>query len=169
MNKTPPEPTTETSEFRPANWKTPVPWLATWFGFGLLRPAPGTMGSIGALPFIFFIMMFGGFIPYLFFGAIILAGGIWVCDAYEQQTGKEDAKEVVIDEVAGMWIACLPAMLNPILILLAFIFFRLFDILKPGPIGWCDKNVKGGWGVMLDDISAGIVSGLIIWGISLWI
>lgn len=159
----------EMKTIKSANWSTPVPILATWFGFGLVNPAPGTIGSIGAIPFIVGILMFAGMIPYLFIGGVILFGGIIICDLYEKQTGKEDAKEVVIDEVAGMWIACAPALLNPVLLLIAFVLFRVFDILKPGPIGWCDKNVKGGLGVMLDDILAGIITGLIVWGLSFWI
>ena len=88
----------------------------------------------------------------------------WVCSTLVTRTfGVDDASEIVADEVAGMWLALafLPTLWW--LVLLAFALFRLLDILKPGPIGWLDREVKGGLGVMLDDLLAGAVVGIVLY------
>ena len=130
-----------------------------------MKPAPGTWGSLGALPFGIFILIFGHWPVLLAASIIVSLAGLWAADYYETASKKHDAKEIVIDEVAGMWISMLPCAINPLLIGLAFILFRFFDILKPWPIGWIDKNVPGGRGVMADDILAGIIVAMIIMGL----
>ena len=152
--------------YGPADWKTPVPWLATWFGCGLIKPAPGTWGTLGGVPAAFLVYHLSDMSTYVLIGFIVILGGTWVCDQYQRQTGKHDADEVVIDEVAGIWIALLPALPDPVFMALAFILFRGLDILKPGPIGWCDKHLKNGWGVMADDLLAGAIAAAVIGGIS---
>jgi phosphatidylglycerophosphatase A len=138
--------------------------LATWFWSGLSPKAPGTAGSLAALPFGYALFVFGG--QALLLQAIILVSvvGTWTTHIYITRTGKSDPGEVVIDEVAGQWIPLLVAGTDPLLYLLAFALFRLFDIWKPGPIRWLDKNVKGALGVMVDDIVAGLcaMGGLVL-------
>lgn len=141
-------------------WRSPAFWLAVFFGAGLLRPAPGTWGSLAALGAGYWIIAAGAGLA-VFAGAILIVTllGTIAINAIEKTTGIHDAPEIVIDEVAGMWIAMLPVYLlpaNPWLFVAAFVLFRIFDIIKPWPIGWLDKKVSGGFGVMVDDIVAGV-------------
>ncbi len=132
-------------------------FVATWFGTGLAPIAPGTVGSLAALPFAYVIHnAFGA--PILAVAALfIFIMGIWVSDIYmELHDRKDDPKEVVIDEVAGMWLLLVfvpPTMAG---YLVAFILFRIYDIAKPWPISWFDERFKSGFGVMFDDIIAAI-------------
>jgi phosphatidylglycerophosphatase A len=98
--------------------------------------------------------------------ALVVALGTWAADAHEGETGDHDASEVVIDEVAGQWIALLPvAHLDTMpwwTWLIAFALFRLFDIWKPGPIGRLDRSFEGGAGTMADDVAAGLLAALVL-------
>lgn len=139
-------------------------WLAVWFGCGLARRAPGTWGTVGALPFGIAFMYYGGW-PLLLGAAVVVSiAGYYAAATYERVTGMHDAGAVVVDEVAGMWLTLCAATLTPLSIVLAFILFRGFDILKPWPVSWAD-NLPGAKGVMLDDILAGILAGLCLWGL----
>jgi phosphatidylglycerophosphatase A len=139
--------------------------IATVLFVGHLRPAPGTWGSLAALPLAFALMTQGG--PWaLVAGTVaVAAGGLWATGAEVARTGVSDPAEIVIDEVAGMWLALWPvafgarmAGVEPAALwpgwIAAFILFRLFDILKPGPVGWADR-MGTPLGVMLDDLIAG--------------
>lgn len=135
-------------------------WLAVGLGSGLIKPAPGTWGSLFAL-LLGYSMMVNGVSVELFIAAIVGVSvlGTVTINRIEKQSGVHDAPEIVIDEVAGMWIAMLPLYhlgTDYITLLLAFALFRVFDIVKPWPIGWLDKQITGGFGVMVDDIVAGI-------------
>jgi phosphatidylglycerophosphatase A len=143
----------------------------TFFGTGLSPKAPGTVGSLAALFVGLAIVHYIG-LQTLFLAALALAiVGIFEINRYEKETGKHDTKEIVIDEVVGMWIAlhislsAATTLHYPYVeysaILLSFITFRLFDIWKPSTIGWVDREVKGGLGVMLDDIMAGLAGGVL--------
>lgn len=147
-------------------------FFATIFYVGFFPKAPGTIGSLAALLLAAPLL----FLPsnYLFFVFLIAFTfiGFWSSEAYSQSTGKEDPKEVVIDELVGQWLVL--AFINPKIWwhwLLAFALFRLFDIIKPFPVDYFDKKIKGGIGIMLDDIMAGIMAiGVFIiclWAISL--
>ncbi|QDF27746.1 phosphatidylglycerophosphatase A [Halarcobacter anaerophilus] len=137
----------------------------TLFYSGLSPKAPGTVGSFVAL---ILGMLLIKYIPHstlfllAFLISVIAAKQI---DIYEKEVGEHDSKEIVIDELAGMWIALSICGINEqnfyILSILAFLSFRLFDIWKPSIIGKIDKDVKGGWGVMGDDIVAGIAGGIL--------
>ncbi len=134
-----------------------------------MQPGPGTWGTIGAMPFGIIILMFGG-IPALLFATIItFAIGIWASKHFEQMVREKDSGMIVIDEVVGVWIALIPAILTPASVITAFILFRFFDIIKPWPISWLDKKSfgasGGAWGVMLDDVLAGIFSAVIMIGL----
>lgn len=151
------------------NVRAPSVWLATWFGCGFMRPAPGTWGSIGAIPIAILLVLLGG--PKYLAAAIILSIGLglWACKHFEVMSGEADCKMVVIDEVAGQWISLWPVLvlpvINPVLIAASFLLFRFFDITKPFPVGWLDQNLKGPMGVMADDIAAGLIVALILQGL----
>lgn len=137
--------------------------LSTWFGAGRLRPAPGTWGSLAALPFAWGAYALGGPAGVLLFSLAIFAVGCWASAEYVRVTGRDDPGEVVIDEVAGQCLllaAVAPGLLS---YALGFALFRLFDVLKPWPVGWADRRVKGGLGIMLDDMLAGALGVLSLW------
>jgi phosphatidylglycerophosphatase A len=140
---------------------TPAKFIATFGGAGLIKPAPGTWGSLAALPFAYVIGTTFGSLGLAFSALLIFALGAWSAGAYERSSGAHDPSEVVIDEVAGQWIALLPVIyfgLGWIGWLLAFALFRLFDIWKPGPIRQLDRRFPGGIGTMIDDVAAGVVA-----------
>ncbi len=136
----------------------------TLFYSGLSPKAPGTVGSFLAL------ILGLGLIPFvhpstLFLLALLITVvAVKQIDIYEKEVGVHDGKEIVIDELAGMWIALSICGINNdnmiIMGALAFIYFRLFDIWKPSLIGKIDEKVKGGWGVMGDDLLAGVAGGI---------
>jgi phosphatidylglycerophosphatase A len=135
----------------------PVSLLATWFGAGKIPFMPGTMGTLAALPFAYAIEMYGG-TQTLFAAALLLfLLGIYVSDQFMRLSfTSHDPREIVIDEVAGVWLllVAFPTTLNGYIA--GFIIFRIFDIIKPWPISLCDRHVKGGFGVMFDDIAAAV-------------
>lgn len=139
--------------------------LATWFYLGRSPKAPGTMGTLGALPLAWLMMVLLPSEVYLLvvLGFVVL--GVFVCQAYEQKYHRHDPSEIVIDEVAGYLISMAWLPLSWLSFLLAFLLFRFFDILKPFPVGWADKRLNGGLGVMADDILAGIMSNLVLQGL----
>ena len=136
----------------------------TLFYSGLSPKAPGTVGSFLAL------VLGLGLIPFIpastlfLLALLITAIAVKQIDIYEKEVGVHDGKEIVIDELAGMWIAlsiCGITQENMIIMgALAFIYFRIFDIWKPSLIGRIDEKVKGGWGVMGDDLLAGVAAGI---------
>jgi len=143
----------------------PATWLATWGGLGLLKPAPGTWGTLGALPFGFLILYSGGVLSLLLASIVVFVIGVWSARHYEQMVHEKDSSMIVIDEVAGMWVALLPATLSFGAFTVAFLAFRFFDILKPWPIRILDKKFKGPFGVMIDDILAGLMAAFIVLGL----
>ncbi len=138
------------------DYRQPYVLVATWFGCGLLIPASGTWGSLGALPFGLILLKLGGAPLLLATIALLLPLGFWASRLFHEATKTEDCGAVVVDEVAGMWVALLVTSLNPILVLAAFVLFRFFDILKPWPISFVEKKLPGDWGVMADDLLAGV-------------
>ena len=143
---------------RPALWH-PASLIATWFGSGLLPWAPGTWGSLAALPFAVVIAAFGGAWALLAASLLAFAIGIWASDRYAKSMGAEDPSAVVIDEVAGMWLALVPVALDLPSYAFAFLFFRVFDIVKIWPANIIDRRMKGGLGIMADDMVAGAYAG----------
>ncbi len=142
------------------DFKKPESWLATWFGCGLMAKAPGTWGTLGGLPFGAVLMWLGG-VPALLSGlAIIIPLGWWATGKVEAMTGDHDGGYIVIDEVAGLWIALLAASLTPLSLFLAVVLFRAFDIFKPWPCNYLDQKLTGPASVMLDDLAAGVYAAL---------
>ncbi|HEY0104756.1 MAG TPA: phosphatidylglycerophosphatase A [Rhizomicrobium sp.] len=135
--------------------------LATFFGVGRVRPAPGTVASAVALPFAWLVLWRFG--PAALGGASIAAYavGIWSTGLYARRIDGEDPSECVIDEVAGQWLACAAAPLTPLGFALAFALFRFFDITKLWPVS-LGERLPGGWGIMTDDMIAGLLSALIV-------
>ncbi|MEA3352748.1 MAG: phosphatidylglycerophosphatase A [Campylobacterota bacterium] len=130
---------------------------------GLSPKAPGTVGSFISLLLGMLLLNFMPLTTLFLLSLLISVFAVKQIDIYEQETNTHDGKEIVIDELAGMWIAMGVAGVtadNWIMAGLAFIFFRIFDIVKPSVIGKIDREVKGGWGVMGDDILAGLFAGL---------
>jgi len=134
--------------------------LSTCFGIGFFPVAPGTFTSVVAVFCYYFLPALHN--PLLLFSLVLLCSGvgIWAGGVMEEQYGN-DPSIVTIDELAGQWLAllALPSGLLPVL--LAFIFFRLFDILKPGPVDLVQR-LPGGWGIMMDDLLAGLFANLAV-------
>ena len=151
------------SEF--PNLKKPYDFIASLGGIGLIPLAPGTFGSIFAW-FVFVIM--SHFVDMLIYTICIVFIAIWVCEKASVNLIQKDHKSIVIDELAGMWVALVPVIYfasdqleRIIYACLALLFFRVFDILKPFPISYFDKKFKNGFGIVLDDLIAGIFSGIL--------
>ena len=137
--------------------------LATWFGAGLLPIAPGTWGSLAALPLAYVLVKYGSFEILSAATITIFIIGVWASEIASREMGISDPSEIVIDEVAGQWCTLLFVPPNLILYVFGLLFFRFFDIWKPWPISWADQKIKGGIGIMLDDIIAGNFAGIILW------
>lgn len=153
-----------------------VYWLGIGLGSGLPRRAPGTWGTVGGL-IVAIPLLSLGFIPFLIITIISCIIGIWICGRTSELMQGHDDPHIVWDEWAGMWITLLPfsytgitvanfwqdisQSLSIIALVIAFVLFRFFDIIKPPPIGWADKKVSGGLGIMLDDIIAGVMAAAI--------
>jgi len=148
------------------DFKSPVTWIATWFGSGFLRPAPGTWGTLAGLPFGIALMMLGGTAGLLIGLGLVIPLGFWASKHFEIMARDKDSGMIVIDEVAGLWIALIPAALTPWSVLAAFALFRFFDVLKPYPVSWIDKKMHGAISVMGDDLMAGIYAALCLIGLN---
>lgn len=151
-------------------YKSPSALCATWFGSGLISPASGTWGTLAAMPLAVFFARHG--IDMLCLWAVIFfCIGLWAAGEYEYFSGEHDSKHVVIDEVAGIFIAAIPLAIwfSWDMALMVFLLFRLFDACKIGIVGWFDKNVSGALGVMLDDVAAGFLTACVILAGMLWI
>jgi|TARA_B110000438_G_C15774698_1_gene633521 phosphatidylglycerophosphatase A len=142
------------------NFKKPSHILATWFGIGMLRPAPGTWGSLAAVTSWYFLEILHPWAWIIIPVFILLA---WrVCESANEDSESNDHSSIVIDEVAGMLVALAFVEHDLLIYVFVFFLFRLFDIWKPWPISWVDKNIKGGWGILFDDLIAGLFAGAII-------
>ena len=130
--------------------------LGSWFGAGLLPVMPGTWGSLAALPCAWTIRSLCGAAGLAIAAAIAIAVGCWAAGTIAKTSGVKDPGAIVIDEVAGQWLVLLAAPPAPLPYALAFLLFRVFDIWKPWPARWADRHVKGGLGIMLDDLFAAV-------------
>lgn len=138
-----------------------VRYIVTFFGVGYMKPAPGTWGTLATLPLALALNWLG---PWWMMGAvaIITPLGIIAAENYQNQTGEHDRSEIVIDEVIGFLIAMTWLPITWQACVLGFFLFRLLDIWKPFPIGYLDRKIPGGVGVVADDIVAGIVTNIVL-------
>lgn len=146
-----------TSPFEPATV------IATWFWSGLMPFASGTWGSLAALPFAWVIQTYWGAPGLLVAAAIATIAGIWASDVLSKRSPVADPGFIVIDEVAAMFLTLAAAPRTWWAYAIGFLLFRAADIVKPWPASWCDREVHGGLGVMLDDLVAGLYACAATW------
>ena len=155
----------ENSKAKGATDRLPIA-LATWFGTGFLPKAPGTWGSLAALPLAWLLLEYVGLYGLASAIFFLLAAGVWAAQKYIDKAGGNDPAEVVIDEVVGQWLTILVMALfssfhdSLINYGLAFAAFRLFDIWKPWPIRLLESSFKGGLGIMIDDVMAALYAAI---------
>ena len=142
-------------------FKDPVMFLAFGFGSGLMPRAPGTAGTLAAIPLYLWFSQYPLTI-YLLLVFLVSVTGIWICQQASARLGVHDHPGIVWDEFAGFLITMIPASSSWIWLPAGFVLFRLFDICKPWPISWADRRLKGGLGIMLDDVLAGGLAAVIL-------
>ncbi len=130
-------------------------------GIGYIPFAPGTWGSVAALPLAWAVLNLGGWMILAVAAAAAFVLGLWSCEEHVRATGRKDPSECVIDELVGQWIACLAAPLSLWGFAVALIAFRVFDIWKPWPASAAEE-APGGMGVMLDDVVAGVMALIVV-------
>lgn len=151
------------------------PWhlLATGFGSGLSPVVPGTMGTLASVPFYLLLVQ----LPIVLYVSVVVITclvGIKICQVTSDDMQVHDHGSIVWDEFAGFWITMLVVPLfnlSPLdwkWLVTGFVLFRFFDMVKPWPIGWLDKRVHGGLGIMLDDIVAGVMSAIALYWVGLY-
>jgi phosphatidylglycerophosphatase A len=132
--------------------------LASVFGLGYLPGAPGTFGSVAGVP----LWAAARSLPFQPWGyiaatAVMVGIAIWIAEKAERIYGEHDVQHIVIDETAGLMVTAIGVPFRWPEMLIAFVLFRLFDTVKPWPVGWADRRVPGGFGVVLDDVLAGLM------------
>ena len=142
----------------------PGHFLATGFGTGIARKAPGTFGTLVGIP-LFLILQPLPLWLYCLITVVLFGAGIWICEQAARDLGVHDHPGIVWDEVVGYLVTMIGIPADWLWILIGFILFRVFDILKPWPIKLIDQRVSGGFGIMLDDLIAALFSLLIMRGL----
>jgi len=130
-------------------------------GIGFIPIASGTFGSLAGLVIGYFLNLLSYNLFFLFIPTLFILGVI-ASNTYQKMTGEKDSSVIVIDEVVGQLIAMMFVMDNIVLVFISFIIFRIFDILKPWPASYADKKMSDGFGVMLDDVFAGIYAAILV-------
>jgi phosphatidylglycerophosphatase A len=138
----------------------PASLIATGFGLGRLPVAPGTWASLAALPLAWLLDHVAGRPGIAAAGVAIALVGIWASQVYVDHQRTQDPGEIVVDEIAAQLLVLTIVPLSPFSMALGFVLFRLFDIVKPWPVSWADRSVKGGLGIMLDDLLAAAYAGI---------
>lgn len=150
-----------TAPSSPSSWSTRFAWvLATWFGCGLSPIAPGTVGTVGALP-LWFALRGGGPWAFALAALVVTAVGVWAGGVVARTSGLEDPQVVVIDEVAGVLVAFAAAPPTALGFVCAFALFRLFDVTKPFPARAAER-LPSGLGIMADDVVAGLQAAAVL-------
>lgn len=147
--------------------RNPVHFLAFGFGSGLSPKAPGTMGTLAALP-VWYLLAQLPLAGYLAGLLLVIAVGPYLCGKTARDLGVHDHGGIVWDEIAGFLLTMLLVPVSIWTAMIGFALFRLFDIVKPWPIGWLDKHVHGGTGIMLDDLVAALYAGVCIQALLWW-
>ena len=152
----------------PSPYRSPAQFFAFGFGSGLAPKAPGTFGTLAAVPFYVLLAQLG---PGLYSVALLITFvfGVWVCEAASRQLQVHDHPGIVWDEFVGYWITMFALPPDWVWILAGFVAFRVFDIVKPWPIGALDKRVGGGMGIMIDDVVAGAMACALLHSIRWWL
>ncbi len=140
----------------------PVQFLAFGCGAGLSPQAPGTAGTVVAVP-LYLLLHPMPSASWLCLLIVMIVAGVWLCGRAARELGVPDHPGIVWDEIVGFLITMTAVAFSWSSLLLGFLLFRVFDIAKPWPISWLDRHVKGGLGIMLDDIAAGICAGAVLW------
>lgn len=145
-----------------------VTGVATGFGAGYAPAAPGTAGSLVGLVLVFFIHN-RSLILYAAVLLSVFALGVYAAGQVERATGEQDNRRIVIDEIAGMLVVgfLLPSGVG--YLIGGFVLFRALDVAKPFPADWIERELPGGWGIMLDDLVAGLYANLILQGVKAWV
>lgn len=149
-------------------WRNPVHFLAFGLGSGAAPRAPGTAGTLAALllylvlpamsPFVYAVFLLSGFLL-----------GVWICGKTARDIGVHDHGGIVWDEFIGFWLTMFLAPPGLFWLLSGFVLFRVFDIVKPWPIRWFDRHVHGGFGIMIDDVLAGVMAWMCLQLMAVWI
>ena len=149
-------------------WRNPVHFLAFGLGSGAAPRAPGTAGTLAALllylvlpamsPFVYAVFLLSGFLL-----------GVWICGKTARDIGVHDHGGIVWDEFIGFWLTMFLAPPGLFWLLSGFVLFRVFDIVKPWPIRWFDRHVHGGFGIMIDDVLAGVMAWICLQLMAVWI
>jgi phosphatidylglycerophosphatase A len=153
-----------TTAIRVGLLRDPVHLLAFGFGAGLSPYAPGTFGTLIAVPIVMLVAHFG-WLVHLAFALIAFVAGIYICGASARKLGVHDHPAIVWDEIAGYTVTMLAAPAEPAWLAAGFVLFRFFDIVKPSPIREADHSLRGGLGIILDDIIAGLFAAAILLGV----
>jgi len=142
-------------------WRNPIHFLAFGFGSGAMPFAPGTFGTLAALP-VYWLMLPLNLWAYLAVVLMMALVGIWLCHVTSRDLGVHDHAGIVWDEIVGYLITMIAAPSGWQWIVAGFVLFRFFDIIKPWPIGWVDRRVHGGLGIMLDDVLAAVLAWVVL-------
>jgi len=137
----------------------PVLFLAFGFCSGLAKKAPGTFGTLAAVPLYLALVQAQSLIVYSVMTLLVILVGVWICGQAAEKLGEHDFGGIVWDEIAGFLVTMWLVPFTWQAVALGFILFRVFDIVKPWPIRWIDRQVHGGLGIMLDDVLAGVFAG----------
>jgi phosphatidylglycerophosphatase A len=148
-------------------WRNPVHFLAFGLGSGASPRAPGTVGTLAAVP-LWYLLAQTPLAVYLLLVLVAFVIGIWLCGRTSREIGVDDHSGIVWDEFVGYWITMIALPVDWSWALAGFVLFRLFDILKPWPIGPVDRQLRGGLGIMLDDVLAGIMAAAVLRGV-IWL
>lgn len=142
-------------------WRNPWHFIAFGFGSGLLPTMPGTFGTLVAIP-IYYLLRDCSLQNYALIVVVITVFGMWLSEKVSREIGIHDYPGMNFDEIVGFLVTMFAAPEGWFWVILGFTLFRITDIWKPGPIRWVDKHVSGGFGVVLDDILAAVISWLIL-------
>ncbi|WP_454780580.1 phosphatidylglycerophosphatase A family protein [Legionella sp. WA2022007384] len=142
-------------------FQDPIYFIAFGFGSGLMPTAPGTWGTLAAIP-VYLLLMGSNWVVYLLFTLLAFLLGVWVCEKVSQDLGVHDYKGIVWDEVVGYLLTMFMAPHGVKWMICGFVLFRIFDIWKPQPIDYIDQKVRGGFGIMLDDVLAAVPAWLLM-------
>ena len=144
--------------------RRPEHWIAFGFGAGLAPMAPGTMGTLVAVPIYLLLVWILPTTLYVIAVAALIALGAWACERVLRETGAADPPAIVWDEVVGFLVAMTAVPLGLPWVIAGFLLFRLFDVYKPWPVSWAQNRFRGGLGIIADDLVAGALTWVILHG-----